>query len=119
MATLHSWALSANEQSLMEAWQTCRKWRVISHPLNTNPFPGSFLNYRGRLRLREVTLNNLTLVELEGGFDTEHAVSSPSFPFPFLFPLPMPRCRKPSSCHLDCTPAAVSRHAAGSCATYS
>ena len=58
----------------------CRKWRVISHPLNTNPFPGSFLNYRGRLRLREVTLNNLTLVELEGGFDTEHAVSSSTFP---------------------------------------
>ena len=52
-----------------------RKWRVISHPLNTNPFPGSFLNYRGKLRLRDVTINNLTMVEMEGGFDTEHAVS--------------------------------------------
>ena len=56
-------------------WRVRRKWRVISHPLNTNPFPGSFLNYRGKLRLRDVTINNLTLVELEGGFDTEHAVS--------------------------------------------
>ena len=54
----------------------CRKWRVISHPLNTNPFPGSFLNYKGRLRLRDVSINNLTLVELDGGFDTEHAVSN-------------------------------------------
>lgn len=53
----------------------CRKWRVISHPLNTNPFPGSFLNCRGRLRLRDVSINNLTLVELDGGFDTEHTVS--------------------------------------------
>lgn len=53
----------------------CRKWRVISHPLNTNPFPGSFLNYKGRLRLRDVSINNLTLVELDGGFDTEHTVS--------------------------------------------
>ena len=58
---------------------------MISHPLNTNPFPGSFLNYRGRLRLREVTLNNLTLVELEGSFDTEHAVSGPPFPFASYF----------------------------------
>ena len=61
--------------SLLKLARVHRKWRVISHPLNTNPFPGSFLNYRGRLRLRDVTINNLTLVELEGGFDTEHAVS--------------------------------------------
>ena len=68
---MHSWIL-AKESDLC-----CRKWRVISHPLNTNPFPGSFLNYRGRLRLRDVTINGLTLVELEGAFDTEHTVSTP------------------------------------------
>lgn len=51
-----------------------RKWRVISHPLNTNPFPGSFLNYKGRMRLIGVTMQALTLVEFEGAFDTEHMV---------------------------------------------
>ena len=91
----------------------CRKWRVISHPLNTNPFPGSFLNYRGRLRLREVTLNNLTLVELEGGFDTEHAVSSSPFPF-LAVSLPLSHCRVPKSCQPSCLTSAVSRYASGS-----
>ena len=51
-----------------------RKWRVISHQLNTNPFPGSFLNYKGRMRLTAVTMQALTLVEFEGAFDTEHMV---------------------------------------------
>ena len=51
-----------------------RKWRVISHPLNTNPFPGSFLNYKGRMRLIGVTMQTLTLLEIEGAFDTEHMV---------------------------------------------
>ena len=51
-----------------------RKWRVISHPLNTNPFPGSFLNYKGRMRLIGVTMQTLTLLEFEGAFDTEHMV---------------------------------------------
>lgn len=47
---------------------------MISHPLNTNPFPGSFLNGKSKLRLRDVTISNVTMLELEGEFDTEHMV---------------------------------------------
>ena len=50
---------------------------MISHPLNTNPFPGSFLNYKGRMRLVGVTMQTLTLLEFEGAFDTEHMVRPP------------------------------------------
>ena len=53
---------------------SCRRWRVISHPLNTNPFPGSFLNCKARLRLRDVTISKVTMLELENEFDTEHMV---------------------------------------------
>lgn len=55
---------------------SCSKWRVISHPLNTNPFPGSFLNYKAKIRLRDVTISNVTFLEIEAEFDTEHMVSS-------------------------------------------
>ncbi|EIE20414.1 hypothetical protein COCSUDRAFT_43861 [Coccomyxa subellipsoidea C-169] len=48
------------------------KWRVISHPLNTNPFPGSFLNYKAKIRLRDVTISTATFLEIEAEFDTEH-----------------------------------------------
>lgn len=51
-----------------------RKWRVISHPLNTNPFPGSFLNYKAKIRLRDVTISTATFLEIEAEFDTEHTV---------------------------------------------
>jgi hypothetical protein len=54
----------------------CRKWRVISHPLNSNPFPGSFLNYKARMRLVPVTMQGGALLDYEGEFETEHAVRS-------------------------------------------
>ena len=52
----------------------CRKWRVVSHPLNANPFPASLLNYKAKLRLHEVTVDNQTFIEQECSFETEHEV---------------------------------------------
>lgn len=54
----------------------CRKWRVVSHPLNANPYLGSLLNYRAKLRLQEVTVENKTFVQLHCSFETEHEVST-------------------------------------------
>ncbi len=53
----------------------CRKWRVVSHPLNANPFSGSLLNYKAKLRLQDVTVENKTFVQLHCSFQTEHEVS--------------------------------------------
>ncbi|KAK9828538.1 hypothetical protein WJX72_000650 [[Myrmecia] bisecta] len=49
------------------------KWKLISHPLNCNPFPASFVNYKATLTLRPVTVGNQTLMEWDGEFYTEHA----------------------------------------------
>ena len=46
----------------------------MSHPLNANPFPGSLLNYKARLRLHEVTVDNKSFLQLECSFETEHEV---------------------------------------------
>ncbi len=40
-----------------------RSWRIVSHSLNSNPYPGAFLNYRATLRLAEVTLDSSTFLE--------------------------------------------------------
>jgi len=40
-----------------------RSWRIISHSLNSNPYPVAFLNYRATLRLAEVTLGSSTFIE--------------------------------------------------------
>ncbi|KAK9821333.1 hypothetical protein WJX81_006291 [Elliptochloris bilobata] len=50
--------------------------RVISHPDNSNPFPGCFLNYVATIELFEVTLGApsggpATLVDFHGTFDTD------------------------------------------------
>ena len=50
----------------------CRKWQVVSHPLNANPFPGSLLNYKAKLRLYDVTVERQTFMQLECSFETEH-----------------------------------------------
>lgn len=33
-----------------------RSWQGISHPMNTNPFPASFLNFKATLALAPVTI---------------------------------------------------------------
>ena len=62
----------------------CRKWRAVSHPLNANPFPGSLLNYKARLRLHEVTVDNKSFLQLECSFETEHEVRT-QLAFQILF----------------------------------
>ncbi|KAK9821593.1 hypothetical protein WJX81_002665 [Elliptochloris bilobata] len=47
-------------------------WRIVSHSLNTNPYPAAFLNYRATMRLAEVTLDGSTFVEWECSFDTDY-----------------------------------------------
>ena len=49
---------------------------MVSHPLNANPYLGSLLNYRAKLRLQEVTVENRTFVQLHCSFETEHKVST-------------------------------------------
>lgn len=53
-----------------------RCWQGISHPMNSNPFPASFLNFRASLRLIPVTIpGGQTLVEWTMDLLTEtHAV---------------------------------------------
>lgn len=36
-----------------ELW-SCRSWQGISHPMNSNPFPASFLNFKGQFQLARV-----------------------------------------------------------------
>ena len=60
------------------AFCECRKYKLISHPLNTNPFPGAFLNFRAAVRLHEVTRSAATFMEWTGEFDTEPQVPLPS-----------------------------------------
>ena len=48
---------------------------MVSHPLNANPFPGSLLNYKAKLRLYDVTVERQTFMQLECSFETEHQVS--------------------------------------------
>ena len=43
----------------------CRSYKLISHPLNSNPFAGSFVNYAASFRLLSVTLSNKTFCEME------------------------------------------------------
>ena len=47
---------------------------MVSHSLNANPFPGSLLNYKAKLRLHEVTNENKTFLQLDCSFETEHEV---------------------------------------------
>eukprot|EP00884_Botryococcus_braunii_P008204 jgi/Botrbrau1/17385/Bobra.0767s0001.1 len=50
------------------------KYKVISHPLNKNPFPGSFLNFSTTITLRKITLGNGTFMEWMGEFHTESSL---------------------------------------------
>ena len=40
-----------------------RSWRIVSHQLNTNPYPAAFLNYRATMRLAEITIEGSTYAE--------------------------------------------------------
>ena len=42
-----------------------RSWRIMSHQLNTNPYPAAFLNYRATMRLAEITIEGSTYVECD------------------------------------------------------
>ena len=57
---------------------SCRKYKLISHPDNTNPFPGPFMNYRAVIQLEEVTRGGLAFMKWTGEFDTEPQVSDPA-----------------------------------------
>ena len=49
-----------------------RKWKLISHPSNTNPFPGSFLNYHATAQVHAVSMtSSLSFVKIKAEFDTE------------------------------------------------
>lgn len=46
-----------------KGWCECRSWQTISHELNSNPWPASFLNMKGNLRLSRVLIpGNQTFV---------------------------------------------------------
>lgn len=47
------------------------KYKLISHPQNTNPFPGAFLNFRANIQLKEVTRGAATFMQWTGEFDTD------------------------------------------------
>ncbi|KAK9865725.1 hypothetical protein WJX84_006926 [Apatococcus fuscideae] len=46
-------------------------WSVVSHPNNTNPFPGSYLNSLVHLSLKPVSMGNATFIKLSSSFSTE------------------------------------------------
>ena len=53
-------------------------YKLISHPLNSNPFTGSFVNYAVTFRLLSVTLGNQTFCEMEVSFLGTQPVSCKS-----------------------------------------
>ena len=60
----------------MAQWRfwCCRKWKLISHPLNTNPFPATFLNLKASVLLMEVTRDKSTYMVWTSDFDTDFEV---------------------------------------------
>lgn len=52
----------------------CRKWKLVSHSLNVNPFPASFVNWRCTLRLHVVTREEVTVMTWRGELETEPQV---------------------------------------------
>ena len=60
---------------------SCRSWLTVSHPLNTNPFPGQYVDSVVSLKLKPVTMGNLTYIYIGNKFltDASHAVSPLSF----------------------------------------
>ena len=52
----------------------CRRYKLISHPGSTNPFPFAYLNFRSYLQCKSITVGDQTFMEWEGDLDTEAAV---------------------------------------------
>ncbi|KAK9825449.1 hypothetical protein WJX81_001648 [Elliptochloris bilobata] len=48
------------------------KYKLISHPWNSSPFAGAFLNFVSTIQLKDVTMTNATYFEWHGEFDTDH-----------------------------------------------
>ena len=48
-----------------------RKWVLISHLLNENPFAAAFMDWKVQMRLFRVTITSTTLVEWSCTFKTE------------------------------------------------
>eukprot|EP00884_Botryococcus_braunii_P018855 jgi/Botrbrau1/5653/Bobra.55_1s0041.1 len=69
---------SINGQSFVEKLEALddvehtMRWKVISHPTNRNPFPGSYVNSKTSVGVRKITMGNTTLVEWRNEFDTEY-----------------------------------------------
>lgn len=49
----------------------CRRYKLVSHPNNLNPFLASFLGYRCSIRLHRVTTENSTFMRIHCAFKTE------------------------------------------------
>ena len=58
-----SYVLGVGMQHMSAPFAARRSWRIVSHQLNTNPYPAAFLNYRATIRLAEVTIEGSTFVE--------------------------------------------------------
>lgn len=61
-----AWAICYSRTEL----KLCRKYRLISHPGASNPFPYAFLNYHSVLCCKSITVGNMTFMEWSGAFDT-------------------------------------------------
>ncbi|KAK9862004.1 hypothetical protein WJX84_003811, partial [Apatococcus fuscideae] len=59
------------ELTAMDDVEHTMRWRVISHPSCTNPFPASYLNSSVKLTLTPITISKQCLAELEASFLTE------------------------------------------------
>ena len=66
--------------SLNSFLHVCSKWKLVSHSLNVNPFPASFVNWRCRLQLVEVTREGSTVMTWIGSLDTDPHVSPCTWP---------------------------------------
>ncbi|KAK9803076.1 hypothetical protein WJX73_007254 [Symbiochloris irregularis] len=50
-----------------------QRYKLISHPGASNPFPYAYLNFRSFLQCRSITVGDHTFMEWEGDLDTEPA----------------------------------------------
>lgn len=60
----------AEQLEALDDLEHVQKYRLISHPGASNPFPYAFLNYHSVLCCKSITVGNMTFMEWSGAFDT-------------------------------------------------
>ena len=48
-----------------------RKFHILSHPSNLNPFPGSYVNSRTEMSMQPISMGNQTRFECDTNYLTE------------------------------------------------